>query len=33
MDNTPSKFADLNYHAETINKDSNPAWIVFPWEK
>ena len=33
MDNTPSKFTDLNYHAETINKDSNPAWIVFPWEK
>ena len=33
MDNTPSKFTDLNYSAETINKDLDPAWIVFPWEK
>ena len=33
MDNTPSKFTDLNYSAQTINKDIDPEWIVFPWEK
>jgi hypothetical protein len=33
MDNTPSMFTDLDYRAEKINKDIDPEWIVFPWEK
>ena len=33
MDNTPSLFKDLDYHSEKINKDIDPEWIVFPWEK
>jgi uncharacterized protein len=32
IDNQASNFKDLNYKAETINKDLDPAWIVFPWE-
>ncbi len=31
--NTPSDFTDLDYYARTINKDRDPAWIVFPWEQ
>ncbi len=31
--NKPSHFKDLNYKAQNINKDIDPAWIVFPWEK
>ena len=23
----------INYSAETINKETNPQWIVFPWEE
>ncbi len=33
MDNTPSKFTDLDYSGTKINKDIEPEWIVFPWEK
>ena len=33
MDNAPSTFKDLDYSAEKINKDLDPEWIVFPWEK
>ena len=33
MDNTPSMFRDLDYSAEKINKETDPEWIVFPWEK
>ena len=33
MDNAPSMFKDLDYYAEKINKDIDPEWIVFPWEK
>ena len=33
MDNTPSMFKDLDYSSEKINKDIDPEWIVFPWEK
>jgi hypoxanthine phosphoribosyltransferase len=33
MDNQPSNFKDLDYSAEKINKDIDPEWIVFPWEK
>lgn len=31
IDNEPSKF-NVDYRAETINKDKDPAWIVYPWE-
>ena len=33
MDNTPSMFTDLDYSGTKINKDIDPEWIVFPWEK
>jgi len=33
MDNAPSMFKDLDYSSEKINKDIDPEWIVFPWEK
>lgn len=33
IDNAPSMFKDLDYYAEKINKDIDPEWIVFPWEK
>ena len=33
MDNQPSNFKDLDYSAEKINKEIDPEWIVFPWEK
>ena len=33
MDNTPSMFTDLDYRGTKINKDIDPEWIVFPWEK
>lgn len=33
MDNTPSMFTDLDYSGTKINKDIDPEWIVFPWER
>jgi len=33
IDNEPSMFKNLHYHAQKINKDIDPEWIVFPWEK
>jgi hypoxanthine phosphoribosyltransferase len=30
--NEPSSFDKVNYSAYNINKDKNPAWLVFPWE-
>ena len=31
-DNIPSNFS-VDYWYEKINKDENPSWIVYPWEK
>ena len=31
--NAPSKFTDVTYVASEIDKDKNPMWIVYPWEK
>jgi hypoxanthine phosphoribosyltransferase len=30
--NEPSSFDKVDYSAYNINKDKNPAWLVFPWE-
>ena len=32
IDNVPSKF-DVDYTSIEINKDEDPAWIVFPFEE
>ena len=31
--NEPSKFQGLHFKGYTINKEKDPAWIVFPWEE
>lgn len=31
--NEPSSFDKVDYSAYNINKDKNPAWLVFPWEE
>ena len=31
--NASSKFTDVTYVASEIDKDKNPMWIVYPWEK
>ena len=31
IDNEPSEF-EVHYWAKKINKDKDPAWIVYPWE-
>ena len=31
-DNVPSEFS-VDYWVEKIDKDTNPVWIVYPWEK
>ena len=33
FDNAASKFGDVDYTANEINKLENDVWIVFPWEK
>ena len=32
-DNMPSKFQNVTYVASEINKNKDPQWIVYPWEK
>ena len=32
-DNMPSKFSSVTYVASEINKDREPIWIVYPWER
>jgi len=29
----PSKFQNVTYVASEINKNKDPQWIVYPWEK
>jgi len=31
--NEPSEFDKLDFWCYNINKDTNPCWIVFPWEQ
>ena len=31
-DNVPSEFS-VDYWVHKIDKDKNPVWIVYPWEK
>ena len=31
--NAPSKFVNVTYVASEINKNKDPQWIVYPWEK
>lgn len=33
VDNESSNFNSIDYSGENINKDEDPAWIVFPWER
>ena len=33
VDNTSSKFRQVDFSAETVNKLEDPQWIVFPWEQ
>jgi hypoxanthine phosphoribosyltransferase len=32
IDNLSSKFNDIDYCGEEINKAENDVWVVFPWE-
>ena len=31
--NNPSKFTNVTYVASEIDKEKDPSWIVYPWEK
>lgn len=33
VNNTTSKFQDIDYSALEINKNDDPQWVVFPWEE
>jgi len=33
VNNSTSRFQDVNYQAREINKIEDPQWIVFPWEE
>lgn len=32
VNNESSKFKDVDYIGQTINKHNDPCWVVFPWE-